>query len=173
MSYRAIAFGAVSIALAGFSATAQDTVFVIRHSEQQTDVASDDPELRTEGTERATFWADVFKPSGLDIVITSEFRRSRDTGAKIAEALDLPSVVIGKYDYQTVVEYLKDKHSEDTVLIVGHSGTISPLLQEFGHPEYSSVSKADYGGLFIVTPIENAPPVVTRISVDFRGRDAK
>lgn len=74
----------------------------------------------------------------------------------------------GKHDYKTIVEYLRDNHSDDTILVVGHSGTISPLLREFGHPDRVSISKAEYGGLFVVTPVDDASLVVTRLNIDLR-----
>ena len=155
---------AVASTLFTCAANAQETVFVIRHAEQEFTGA--DPELRPKGTERAAYWARVLEPSGLDVVVTSDLRRSQRTGAIIAEGLALERLEFGKHDYKIIVEYLRDNHPEDTILIVGHSGTISPLLREFGHSDRVSISKADYGGLFIVTPIDDASPIVTRLKVD-------
>jgi broad specificity phosphatase PhoE len=152
------------LVLAGTCLAAQEAVFVIRHAEQ--DVFSSDPGLRPEGRDRARAWARVLAPTGLDVVVTSDLRRSRSTGALVAEALGIPRVEFGKSDYEAIRDFLRESYPEGRVLIIGHSGTISSLLRSFGHTEYVRVSKSDYGGLFIVAPAETGAPMVTRLSIE-------
>ena len=62
-------------------AQAQDVVFLIRHAER--DFTQSDGGLLEEGKERAEAWGEVFHDAGLDLIITSEMNRTRETGQPI------------------------------------------------------------------------------------------
>ena len=94
--------------LAGSSVNAQEAVFVIRHAEQEL-TGKIDAGLRPEGLERATYWASILRPSGLDLVVTTEIERSRATGAIIAEALGVPRVEFSKGGSSSIAEFLREK----------------------------------------------------------------
>ena len=64
------ALGAFACLLASSSVNAQEAVFVIRHAEQEL-TGLVDAGLRPEGRERATDWATILGPSGLDLVVTT------------------------------------------------------------------------------------------------------
>lgn len=153
--------------LASGNVNAQEAVFVIRHAEQEL-TGTVDAGLRPEGRERATDWATILRPSGLDLVVTTEIKRSRITGAIIAEALGVPQVEFGRGGSSGIAEYLQENYSEDVVLVVGHSETIPRLLKSFGYLDTFPISRSAYGWLFIVTPLENGPPAVARLNINLR-----
>ena len=161
------ALGALACLLASSSVNAQETVFIIRHAEQEL-TGLRDAGLRPEGRERATDWATILRPSGLDLVVTTEIQRSRATGAIIAEALGVPRVEFSKGGSLAIAEFLQENYPEDVILVVGHSGTIPKLLRSFGYPDTFPINRAAYGWLFIVTPLENGPPAVARLNVNLR-----
>ncbi|MDC1287904.1 histidine phosphatase family protein [Gammaproteobacteria bacterium] len=162
-----IALGAFTLLLASSSVNAQEAVFVIRHAEQEL-TGLVDAGLRQEGLERATDWATILRPSGLDLVVTTEIQRSRATGAIIAEALGVPRVEFSKGASSSIAEFLRENYPEDVVLVVGHSETIPKLLRSLGYSDTFPISKSAYGWLFIVTPLENGPPAVARLNIDLR-----
>lgn len=162
-----IALGALACLLASSSVYAQEAVFVIRHAEQEL-TRGVDTELLPEGRERAADWATILRPSGLDIVVTTEIKRSQQTGAIIAEALEVPRVEFSRGGSSGIAEFLRENYPEDVILVVGHSETIPILLRSFGYQDTFPISRSAYGWLFIVTPLENGPPAVTRLNINLR-----
>jgi len=161
------ALGALACLLASSSVNAQETVFVIRHAEQEL-TGLIDAELRSEGRERATYWATILRPSGLDLVVTTEIERSRATGAIIAEALGVPRVEFNRGGSLAIAKFLRENYPDDVILVVGHSDSIPKLLRSFGYQDTFPISTAAYGWLFIVTPLENGPPAVARLNINLR-----
>ena len=161
------ALGALACLLVSSSVNAQEAVFVIRHAEEEL-TGSVDAGLRPEGLERAADWAKILRPSGLDLVVTTEIERSRATGAIIAEALGVPRVESSSGSSPAIAEFLRENYPEDVILVVGHTETIPKLLRSFGHPDKVRISRSAYGWLFIVTPLENDPPAVARLNINLR-----
>jgi broad specificity phosphatase PhoE len=161
------ALGAFAFLLASSSVNAQEAVFVIRHAEQEL-TGKIDAGLRPEGLERATDWATILRPSGLDLVVTTEIERSRATGAIIAEALEVPRVEFNRGASSSIAKFLRENYPEDVVLVVGHSGTIPKMLRSFGYTDTFPISHSAYGWLFIVTPLENGPPAVARLNINLQ-----
>lgn len=161
------ALGVFACLLAYSSVNAQEAVFVIRHAEQEF-AGGVNAGLRPEGRQRAADWASILRPSGLDLVVTTEIRRSRVTGAIIAEALEVPRVEFSEGASSSIAEFLREKYPEDVILVVGHSSTIPKLLRSFGYQDTFPISRSAYGWLFIVTPLENGPPAVTRLNINLR-----
>jgi broad specificity phosphatase PhoE len=162
-----IVLGAFACLLASGSLSAQEAVFVIRHAEQEL-TGTVDAGLLPEGRERATDWATILRPSRIDLVVTTEIQRSRDTGAIIAEALEVPRVEFSRGASSSIAEFLRENYPEDVVLVVGHSETIPKLLRSFGYADTFPISRSAYGWLFIVTPLENGPPAVARLNINLR-----
>lgn len=156
--------GAFACLLISSIANAQENVFIIRHAEQEM-TGLVDAKLRPEGLERAADWAKILRPSKIDIVVTTEIERSRATGTIIAQALEVPQVEFSKGGSLSIANFLQENYPEDVILVVGHSETIPKLLRSFGYSKTFPISKAAYGWLFIVTPLENAPPAVTRLYI--------
>ena len=161
------ALGALACLLVSSGVNAQETVFVIRHAEQEL-TGLIDAGLRPEGLERAADWATILRPSGLDLVVTSKVQRSRITGAIIAEALEVPRVEFSRGASLALAEFLRENYPEDVILVVGHSGTIPAVLRGFGYADTFPISESAYGWLFIVTPLENSPPAVARLNINLR-----
>lgn len=161
------ALGAFACLLISSIANAQENVFIIRHAEQEL-TGLIDAGLRPEGLERAADWATILRPSGVDVVVTTEIERSRATGAIIAEALEVPRVEFSKGGSLSIAKFLRENYPEDVILVVGRSGSIPQLLRSFEYPDTFPISKAAYGWLFIVTPLENGPPAVTRLYINLR-----
>lgn len=161
------ALAAFACLLASSSVNAQEAVFVIRHAEDELS-GKIDRGLRPEGLERAAGWATILRPSGLDLVVTTEIERSRATGKIIAEALEVPRVEFSRGASSGIAKFLRENYPEDAILVVGHSETIPNMLRSFGHPDPFRVTRSAYGWLFIVTPLENGPPAVSTLNINLR-----
>ena len=161
------ALGVFVCLLANGSVYAQEAVFVIRHAEHEL-TGLNDAGLRSEGRERAKYWAKILRPSGMDLVVTTEIKRSRATGAIIAETLEVPRVEFSYGASPNIAEFLQENYPEDVILVVGHITSIPKMLRSFGYSDTFPISRSAHGWLFIVTPLENGPPAVTRLNINLR-----
>ena len=145
----------LSFAIASFAPThAQETVFIIRHAEKETSGA--DPRLIDAGRRRAASWADMLRPGGIDVIITSDAKRTRETGGIIAERLGVSKMELPRQDVVGLVDMLQFDHADDNVLIVAHTETIPSIVSSLGVPETVEISQEDFATLLIVMPGDDA-----------------
>ena len=149
---------ALSIAL---PATAQEVVYVIRHAEQMLDI--EDPPLTEEGQVRAKHWATVFRDAGLDVIITTKKVRTQQTGAAIAEALNVPVEEISRRDVTGLVSRVRLHHSKNAVLVISHTKSIPKLVEAFGHSTNGRIEREDYDNLFVIVPRAENDATVLRL----------
>ena len=143
---------------------AQEVVFLIRHAERAGN--SSDAGLLAAGHERAAGWADVLADADLDVIITSEMLRTRETGAPISEALEVPAQVFTRYDVRGLIELLQTEHADERVLVVSHSSTIPQIVRALGAPDRIYIPESDYNDLFIVRPGIDGSASAVRLNVD-------
>jgi broad specificity phosphatase PhoE len=143
------------------AASAQEVVYLIRHAEQAPEGV--DPPLTEAGHQRANAWAVILRDSKIDVIYTSEYCRTNQTGEAIARTLDIPLETVPKNDTAGLVTRLRTRHADDSVLIVSHSGIIPLILRKFGYSGWVSIRKSDYDNLFIVVPHGDMLPLVLRL----------
>ncbi len=150
-----IVMGLVGGGLAPAIASAQ-MVIVVRHAERadagaaagNTMTASPDPELSEAGKSRARTLAAMLADAGVTTIYTTEFRRTRDTAAPLADALKISSEVISSRDLDGLVAKLKS-HKGGAVLVVGHSNTVPAIVKALGGPAVT-IADTEYNNLFFV-----------------------
>jgi phosphohistidine phosphatase SixA len=145
---------------------AQEAVFVIRHAEKR---QGDDPELTVAGRARAVAWAGMLGPAGIDAVLTTEARRTRQTGAIIAGALDVGHAELPMADIAGLTDRLVFDHAEDRVLVVGHTETIPAILSGLGVPEAIEIGQEEFDRLFIVAFFEGGAPSLVALRMPERA----
>ena len=146
---------------AALASAAQEAVFVIRHAEKE--LRGEDPAITNAGRNRAAAWADMLQHAGLDIVITSDARRTQQTGQVIANKLGLPLTSMNRNDTAGLIDTLSFDHAEDTVLVVGHAETIPGILRNLGASEEIDISQTDFANLFVLTQSEANDPYLIRM----------
>lgn len=142
------------ITAAAISAVAQTstTVILVRHAEKAAAPAADPP-LTDAGQARATALVAAVRDAEIDAIITTQFARTRETGAPTAAALHITPEVVsasGKTHVHDVAAAVM-KHAGHTVLVVGHSNTVPAIIAALGAPEPRAICDAEYDDLFIVT----------------------
>lgn len=132
------------------------TVYVVRHAEKQPvpadapDAQKKDPPLSREGQLRALGLADDLPIAELDAVYLTDFERSRQTAAAVLAVTGLEPIHYPPKDAAGLASRLR-KRSGEQVLVVGHSNTIPPLLEQLGVVEDVKIDEQQYGDLWIVT----------------------
>jgi phosphohistidine phosphatase SixA len=148
---------------------AEVTVFVIRHGEKQVPegdlpigaVKDDDPPLSPAGQMRAMGLAKDIPVSELDAIYVTKTRRSYDTASAVIAVTGLEPVYYPPRDVDGLVTRVRKRHGQ-SVLVVGHSNTIPPLLQGLGVQEPIEISDDQYGDLWIVTVAASGTTLETR-----------
>ena len=133
------------------AAQAQEAVFLIRHAEQMHDV--EDPPLTNDGLNRAEAWATIFRDADIDVIYTSKKMRTKQTGAAIAEELNVPSKAMPRSDINGLVDLVRKEHSDEVVLIVSHSKIVPRLVEAFvPSARAPAIEQGDYDNLFVIVP---------------------
>ena len=163
---------AVATALADAVALAQASdpggagvVFLVRHAERAdagmavATVAGADPELSDAGKARANALATLLKDAKIAAILTTKFRRTRDTAQPLAQAAGISAVVIDPMDAAGLVD--KVKAAAGNVLIVGHTNTVPDAIKALGVTEPVTIADDRFDDLFVV--IRGARPTLLRL----------
>jgi phosphohistidine phosphatase SixA len=139
------------------TASAQSTIFIVRHGEKATD-ASKDPELSAAGRARAEVLARMLKDFGITAIYATEFRRTQETAAPLAAILQLKVTVIPARDTAALAAKFDDEKAK--ALVVGHTNTIPGLIKALGIQGEPEIREDEYDNLFIVVLSEERPHLI-------------
>jgi phosphohistidine phosphatase SixA len=128
-------------------AGAQSTVFIVRHAEKA-DSDSRDPELSAAGKTRAERLAQMLKDAGVTDIYATDFKRTQQTAAPLAQMLGTPVTTVSAKDNATLVSKLRGLSGN--ALVVGHTNTIPDLLKALGIVAPIKIAESDYDDLFVV-----------------------
>lgn len=152
--------GSVALMAVGLvpSVAEAQMVIVVRHAERADAGAIDsgmtaaapDPELSAAGKARAQALAAMLKDAGVTAIYTTEFRRTKDTAAPLADALKITSEVVSSRDQAALIAKIK-AHTKGAVLVVGHSNTVPAIIKALGGAAVT-VGESEYDSLFFVAP---------------------
>jgi phosphohistidine phosphatase SixA len=129
-------------------------VFLVRHTEREW--KGEDPPLTAVGEARAQALAAALRDSGITAIITTQWRRARDTAAPLAKLLKLTPEVVPVYDgksrenIQAVADIVR-RHKDETVLVVGHI-TVTGVIAALGGPSLPTICENVFSDLFLYTP---------------------
>jgi broad specificity phosphatase PhoE len=138
-------------------AEAQETtiVLLVRHAERADSPGDDDPPLSEAGQARAAALAHALAGAGVDRVIVSERQRTRLTAAPLMEARGIDAEVVSirggvPAHAAAVAEAIHQRHAGRTVLVVGHSNTVGPIVDALGAGPVADLDDWQYDVLFTV-----------------------
>lgn len=128
------------------TATAQSTIFVIRHAEKAD--ATKDPDLSEAGRARAEALAKALRDANITAIYATEFKRTQQTAAPLARALAITVTVLPAQDSAALIAKLRAL--KGNALVVGHGDTIPNLIKALGVSEPISIAENDYDNLFVL-----------------------
>lgn len=139
----------------GQAAPKTDAVFLVRHAEKTTEKT--DPGLTEAGKSRAIALADRLEDEGITHIHSSDYIRTRDTAAPLAERLGLDVAIYDPRDLPGMAAKLKTMPGRH--LVVGHSNTTPQLTELLGGDGGTPIVEAtEYDRLYVVT-MEAGEPV--------------
>lgn len=141
-------------------------VVLVRHAEKAATGGSD-PSLSEVGQARAKALVTALKDAGVSAVITTQYKRTSETGDAVATARNLKTEKIAiagttAAHIESVVAAIR-KHPGDVVLVVGHSNTIPAIVTALGGPKIADLCDANYATMFVLhTGKDGTPAHVVR-----------
>jgi len=170
-----IAYVVVVFALAWFfESQATTTIIFVRHADTDVAMSGSDVELNSTGRARAEALADFVRDidvvASVDAIYASEFRRTQQTAMPLASQLGIEIEIADHHDYERFMADVLKKHKGEIILIVSHSDTIAPLIDELhGSKNLAPIESDDYDNFYIVT-IPNFGKVKT-LQLHYPGPD--
>jgi phosphohistidine phosphatase SixA len=138
----------------GVMQTLPRQVFLVRHAEREWE--GEDPPLVATGEARAQALAETLRDSGITRIITTQWRRTRDTAAPLAKLLRITPQVIPVFDGKArenieAVAVALHSYKDETVLIVGHI-TVTGVIAALGGPGLPTICENVFSDLFLFAP---------------------
>ena len=151
------------------SAVAQPAVFLVRHAERA-DTASGavpamagapaaDPDLSEAGRARAASLAVALKDANITAIYVTEFKRTQQTAAPLAQALGLAVIIVPASGVAPLVEKLNALPGN--ALVVGHSNTVPEVAKALGVKTAVQIPDTEFSDLFVV--VRGREPVLLQL----------
>ncbi|HEV7588321.1 MAG TPA: phosphoglycerate mutase family protein [Longimicrobium sp.] len=169
---------ALAVAVAGRPAAAQPptVVVLVRHAEKALGGTSHDPPLTRAGEARARALVDALASTRVDAIITTQYRRTRDTAAPLAAARRItPEVVdVHQGDQVTrIAQSVRTRHAGQVVLVVAHAETVARIIAALGGPRLPDLCDTEYANLFVLVLRPGHEPALVRSRYGAPDRDAR
>ena len=128
------------------TATAQSTIFIVRHAEKAD--ATKDPDLSEAGRARAEALAKTLRDANITAIYATEFKRTQQTAAPLAKVLGITVTILPAKDNAALAAKLRA--STGNALVVGHGDTIPDSIKALGISDPINIAENDYDNLFAV-----------------------
>lgn len=130
------------------------SVILVRHAERAAEPMQD-PALSIEGIRRAEALAEALAKANVTSIITTQFRRTRETAAPLAKAQKIEPLVVAtkKGDSDAHIRDITKtvQQQSGVVLVVGHSNTVTPILAALGGPALPLLCETNFDVVFVWT----------------------
>jgi broad specificity phosphatase PhoE len=154
-----IGYTVVALALAYFLGERMSTtVIFVRHADTDSSMAGpdDDPPLNARGRQRAELLADFLESvdvtGSVNAIYASDKRRTQETAAPLAKRLNLRVEIADHLDTEGFMDRVRREHGGRIVLIVSHSNTIAPLIDELhGSKNLKPFAPDEFDRVYVVT----------------------
>lgn len=146
-----------SSGLANGGSNAGSTFVVVRHAEKRVDDAMD-PALSDTGCVRAQQLAYLLGERPLAAAYATQYRRTQETARPAADAHALNVISYdAKLSAEILAAQLRAAHPRGTVLVVGHSNTVSDIVEALSGQPAEALTEEQFD-------------VVHEVSIDSRGQ---
>lgn len=140
--------------------TAVTTFILVRHAEKDLTQSTNDPDLSTEGKNRAVRLVDMLKKTDVHAIYSTPYKRTQQTVAPLAEAKSL-SVQPYQANKTEAIDAMLKAHAGKTILVSGHSNTIPQILNYLlGEEKYKVMEDGDYSNIIMVSVAGKSANVV-------------
>ena len=120
-------------------------VVLIRHAERE---PSGSDALSTPGKKRAAMLVRMFREAGVSAIFTSEFNRTKQTAAPLAQALGITPKQLASDPHAARAQVLA---AGAIAFVIGHSNTVPALIAALGGAADIEIKETEFDRMFIVT----------------------
>lgn len=125
-------------------------IILVRHAEKMLD-GSKDPELTTEGKQRAERLRFLLSDIDVDQIFSSPYVRTKNTVAPVAISKNITVEMYNPKD-PNFSTYLWSKVKGETAIVVGHSNSIPALVNQLiGKDKFKELTEDVYSRIWILT----------------------
>lgn len=124
------------------------TFVIVRHAEKET--GKNDPDLSPAGKERAARLDSLLRDMPVQAVYTTDFARTRQTVAGIAERHHVPLMVYDPADPRGLATKWRRKHAQGIIVVAGHSNTVPGLVEALSGKAVPAVADGEYSRLYLI-----------------------
>lgn len=142
------------------------TVILIRHAEKAVEPAADPP-LTSAGRQRAQDLMEMVRAAGIDVILSTDKLRTRQTVAPTAELLGLKPTIVPMDDIAGMAAAIL-RHPGKTVLVGSHSGDSIELIEKLGAGKLKSLADHEYDNFFVITVGGADKPRLVRLKYGVR-----
>lgn len=143
--------------------TGTTVVYLVRHAEKAAEPGPDQ-RLSEAGKARAQALATTLADSGIQLILVTPYRRTRDTAEPLThkQLISLTSVNTegGTPVHVAGVAGVVKKNLGKRILVVGHSNTIMGIIAALGGPKLPDLCDGQYAGLHALTIPASGTPVL-------------
>ncbi|MGV3588992.1 MAG: phosphoglycerate mutase family protein [Adhaeribacter sp.] len=127
------------------------TVYLVRHAEKDTRNPNEqDPDLTDIGQKRAQALKAYLEDVPVDAFFSTPYKRNQQTLAPLAQGR--PLQFYESHDYALLREKILLEYKGKTVVVVGHSNTLLPIIEAFGAKKpMQEITERDYDNIFKLT----------------------
>jgi 2,3-bisphosphoglycerate-dependent phosphoglycerate mutase len=128
------------------------TVYIVRHAEKDmSDPNTKDPRLTGVGLQRAQDLSTTLEKEEIAAIFSTSYIRNLQTAEPTAKRTGKKVIVYDPTNMTDLVTTVKNQYNGKTVLIVGHSNTVLPLVRAFGgNTIVGEIKDTEYRYLFKV-----------------------
>jgi 2,3-bisphosphoglycerate-dependent phosphoglycerate mutase len=107
------------------------TIFLVRHAEKETtNPAEKDPDLTAAGLQRAQDLKQYLQHTPVDAFFSTPYKRTQKTLFPLAKGR--PVQYYDAHDFEGLQARVLENFKGKTIVIVGHSNTLLPIIKAFG-----------------------------------------
>lgn len=126
------------------------TVFLVRHAEKAKE-PKNDPVLTSDGQARAQGLVRILGNAGIEVIVSSQFARTRLTAEPLAKFLSLPIQDRDAAKSEELANEILTTWKGKRILISGHSNTLPEIIEALGGPHMEEIDESLFDDMFILT----------------------
>ena len=128
-------------------------IYVVRHAEKAAnDSTTNNPGLSSQGTKRAIDLMNALSGKKIDLIYSTAYKRTISTAKPLAEKLKIAIKYYNPAEQSALAKQLMANAPEKTILIIGHSNTVLPIIEAFGAARpLRELTEEDYDYIFEIT----------------------
>jgi broad specificity phosphatase PhoE len=124
------------------------TIYLVRHAEKIQD-GSRDPELTEIGNQRSEKLADWFSDKDIEVIWSSDYKRTRDTATPILAKLEIDLTLYDPRDLPGFTEKLMAQ--PHNALVIGHSNTTPQLARLLCDCEIADMDESEHDRIIMIS----------------------